>query len=74
MGQNLQVASYGEMIDTDLISKIKDRALGQNEYSFAPYSCFIEFKPKDKKTKIEYRDCIIDYTRCTNQNCIKKLV
>ena len=53
---------------------IKNRALGLENYSFYPYHCFIEYKFKDQNSGIEYRDCIIDYTRCTNQNCIKKLV
>lgn len=57
-----------------LQEKIRDRALGQNQYDFEPYSCYIEYKPKDKLSGIQFRDCVVDYTRCPNKRCIKKLV
>ena len=58
----------------NLTENIKNRALGLDKFSFSPYHCFIEYKFSDSESKIEYRDCIIDYTRCPNVNCIKKLV
>ncbi|KAA1263641.1 hypothetical protein C5473_21680 [Leptospira interrogans serovar Weerasinghe] len=45
----------------------------RKKFDFSPYSCFIEYKPADPITGIQYRDCVIDYTRCSNQKCIKKL-
>ena len=57
-----------------LSESIKNRALGLEQFSFHPYHCFIEYKFRDQDSSIEYRDCIIDYTRCPNRNCIKKLV
>ncbi|BDA78350.1 MULTISPECIES: hypothetical protein [Leptospira] len=57
-----------------VLESIRDRALGLKSFNFQPYSCFIEYKSKEEKTGIEYRDCIVDYSRCPNQNCIKKLV
>jgi len=35
--------------------------------------CLIELRPRDERTGIEFRDCIIDYTQCPNKHCIKKL-
>ncbi|MCZ8341826.1 MAG: hypothetical protein O9301_02240 [Leptospira sp.] len=59
---------------SDVFESIRNRALGLSTFNFQPYSCFIEYKSKDKETGIEYRDCVVDYSRCPNQNCIKKLV
>lgn len=58
----------------DVLESIRNRALGLSTFNFTPYSCFIEYKSLDPNTGIEYRDCIVDYTRCPNQRCIKKLV
>ena len=60
--------------ESKISESIKNRALGLEEFNYYPYHCFIEYKFKDQQSSIEYRDCIIDYTRCPNQNCIKKLV
>ncbi|AAN48684.1 MULTISPECIES: hypothetical protein [Leptospira] len=59
--------------EKELTKRIQDRALGKEKFDFSPYSCFIEYKPADPITGIQYRDCVIDYTRCSNQKCIKKL-
>jgi hypothetical protein len=59
--------------EESLSEKIRNRALGVQQFDFSPYSCYIEYKPSDIETKIEYRDCVIDHTRCTNFRCIKKL-
>jgi hypothetical protein len=56
-----------------LNERIRSRALGQYQFDFEPYSCYIEYKPQDEMTGIEYRDCVVDYTRCSNKRCIKKL-
>ncbi|MDF3820218.1 hypothetical protein P3G55_09920 [Leptospira sp. 96542] len=61
-------------LSTDVSKSIRDRALGLRSHNYQPYSCFIEYKSKDQNTGIEYRDCVVDYTRCPNMNCIKKLV
>ncbi|MCG6145202.1 hypothetical protein [Leptospira bandrabouensis] len=61
-------------VPSDVYESIRNRALGLSSYDFQPYSCFIEYKSKDENTGIEYRDCIVDYTRCSNSRCIKKLV
>ncbi|PJZ70322.1 hypothetical protein CH373_12060 [Leptospira perolatii] len=60
--------------EAELGRRIRNRALGREEFDFSPYSCFIEYKSKDPKTGIEYRDCVIDYTRCPNTRCVKKLM
>ncbi|TGK09979.1 hypothetical protein EHO60_11505 [Leptospira fletcheri] len=60
--------------EAELGRRIKNRALGREEFDFSPYACFIEYKSKDERTGIEYRDCVIDYTRCPNNRCIKKLM
>ena len=36
--------------------------------------CLIEIRPEDVATGVQFRDCLIDYTRCPNRNCVKKLV
>lgn len=59
--------------EESLSEKIRNRALGQQQFDFSPYSCYIEYKPTDKDTRIEFRDCVIDYSRCKNSRCIKKL-
>ncbi|TGN20123.1 hypothetical protein [Leptospira idonii] len=59
---------------SSVLESIRDRALGLKSFNFQPYSCFIEYKSREEKTGIEYRDCVVDYSRCPNQNCIKKLV
>jgi hypothetical protein len=56
-----------------LAEKIRDRALGRYPYDFSPLSCYIEYKKEDPSTGVQFRDCVIDYTRCPNQRCIKKL-
>lgn len=53
--------------------RIRDRALGQNRFDFEPYSCYIEYKSTDKLSGVQFRDCVVDYTRCPNKKCIKKL-
>jgi len=68
------VALESEPQNPELYQKLKDRALGTGAYSYAPYSCFISYKTKEEKTGIEFRDCVVDYTKCPNHNCIKKLV
>lgn len=60
--------------ERELTKRIQDRALGKEKFDFSPYSCFIEYKPADPVTGIQFRDCVIDYTRCSNQKCIKKLI
>jgi hypothetical protein len=37
-------------------------------------SCLIELRGEDALTGVQFRDCIIDYTRCPNARCVKKLV
>ncbi|MCC5813171.1 MAG: hypothetical protein JJT78_00315 [Leptospira sp.] len=56
-----------------LQEKIRDRALGQNQFDFEPYSCYIEYKAVDVLSGVQFRDCVVDYTRCPNKRCIKKL-
>lgn len=41
---------------------------------FKGLDCLIELKSEDFLTGIQFRDCLIDYTRCPNSSCIKKLV
>ncbi len=36
--------------------------------------CLVELRPDDALTGIQFRECLIDYSRCPNQNCIKKLL
>lgn len=42
--------------------------------ALAELECLIEVRPEDGPTGIQFRDCLIDYTRCPNNRCIKKLV
>lgn len=53
--------------------RIRDRALGQNQFDFEPYSCYIEYKQADPTSGVQFKDCVVDYTRCPNRRCIKKL-
>ncbi|WCL48288.1 hypothetical protein [Leptospira sp. GIMC2001] len=59
--------------EESLAERIRDRALGKYNFNFYPYACYIEYRAKDPKTGVEFRDCVVDYTRCPNQKCIKKL-
>lgn len=59
--------------EIEIYKRVYDRALVQNQYQFEPYSCYIEYREKDPASGLEYRDCTIDYTKCTNYKCIKKL-
>ncbi len=36
--------------------------------------CLIEYRGEDLSTGVQFRDCLIDYTRCPNALCIKKLL
>lgn len=36
--------------------------------------CLIELRRMDRASGVEFRDCLIDYTRCPNNQCIKKLL
>ncbi|GBF49579.1 hypothetical protein LPTSP4_10940 [Leptospira ryugenii] len=74
MAEALSIVSQPSSDQEALRANIRERALGMAAFDFQPYSCFIEYKSKDEKTGIEYRDCTVDYTRCPNRNCIKKLV
>lgn len=67
-----KVKVYDEK-EESLSEKIRNRALSQHQFDFSPYSCYIEYKASDKDTRIEFRDCVIDYSRCKNSRCIKKL-
>ena len=44
------------------------------EGMFQGLACLVELKEQDPLTKIQYRDCLIDYHSCPNSLCIKKLV
>ncbi|MDZ4725797.1 MAG: hypothetical protein SH817_06555 [Leptospira sp.] len=74
MAEAISILQVSPENQNTVLASIRDRALGLHSFNFQPYSCFIEYKSRDQKTGIEYRDCIVDYTRCPNQNCIKKLV
>ncbi|MGJ4789669.1 hypothetical protein CH352_10275 [Leptospira hartskeerlii] len=76
MEKQLELDHYyiSQIEEAELGKRIRNRALGREEFDFSPYSCFIEYKAKDVQTGIEYRDCVIDYTRCPNSRCIKKLL
>lgn len=37
-------------------------------------ACLIELRGEDALSGVQFRDCIIDYTRCPNARCVKKLV
>ena len=41
---------------------------------FASLECLAELRADDAATGIQFRECLIDYTRCPNKNCIKKLM
>lgn len=41
---------------------------------FNGLDCLVELRSDDKKTGIQFRECLIDYTACQNTRCIKKLV
>lgn len=41
---------------------------------FAGLECLVELRADDAATGIQFRECLIDYTRCPNQSCIKKLL
>ncbi|TGL58247.1 hypothetical protein EHQ58_12815 [Leptospira ognonensis] len=74
MAEAISILSVSAENQNSVLESIRDRALGLRSFNYEPYSCFIEYKVKDRKTGVEYRDCIVDYTRCQNHNCIKKLV
>lgn len=74
MAEAISILSVSPENQNSVLESIRDRALGLRSFNFQPYSCFIEYKSKDEKTGVEFRDCVVDYTRCQNQNCIKKLV
>jgi hypothetical protein len=74
MAEAISILSVSPENQNTVLESIRDRALGLRSFNFQPYSCFIEYKTKNEKTGIEFRDCVVDYTRCPNQNCIKKLV
>ncbi|MCR9143288.1 MAG: hypothetical protein NXI24_13620 [bacterium] len=40
----------------------------------AGLECLVELRASDPATGIQFRECLIDYTRCPNQSCIKKLL
>ncbi|MEQ9365085.1 MAG: hypothetical protein RIF32_12615 [Leptospirales bacterium] len=42
--------------------------------SFSGLECLVELRADDAATGIQFRECLIDYTRCPNQSCIKKLL
>lgn len=74
MAEAISILPVSPENQNTVLESIRDRALGLRSFNFQPYSCFIEYKSKDVKTNIEYRDCVVDYTRCPNKNCIKKLL
>lgn len=41
---------------------------------FAGLECLVELRAADPISGIQFRECLIDYTRCPNQYCIKKLL
>ena len=41
--------------------------------SYDTRDCLVRLRPTDELTGVEFNDCIIDYTRCTNSHCIKQL-
>lgn len=41
---------------------------------FAGLECLVELRADDAATGIQFRECLIDYTRCPNKQCIKKLM
>ena len=51
-----------------------DRRRASGGVAEAELDCLIEVRPEDSATGIQFRDCLIDYTRCPNHNCVKKLV
>lgn len=51
---------------------IQERTFGPDDFSLL--DCLVELRRDDSHTGIQYRDCLIDYTSCPNQRCIKKLV
>ena len=71
---NLKINTNHLSTSAELADNVRNIALGIGNHSFLPYHCFIEYKKKDEATGIEYRDCTVDYSRCSNKNCIKKLV
>ena len=47
--------------------------LFRREWNGQVLDCYREFRSDDILTGIQFRDCRIDYTKCPNQLCIKKL-
>ncbi len=41
---------------------------------FEGLECLKKIREDDTPTQIQFRDCLIDYTFCPNEKCIKKLV
>ena len=41
---------------------------------FSGLECLVELRAEDAATGIQFRECLIDYTRCPNAQCIKKLL
>lgn len=46
----------------------------ERQFELEGLDCLIEYREEDPITGIQYRDCVIDHTRCPNQRCIKKLI
>ena len=47
-----------------------------NEGTGLPFEglpCILQLREDEVETGIQFRDCTIDYTRCPNHNCIRKL-
>ena len=47
-----------------------------NEGTGLPFEglpCILQLREDEVETGIQFRDCAIDYTRCPNHNCIRKL-
>lgn len=57
-------------VDRLLESGPSDLALGD----FGELDCLVELRPEDSATGVQFRECLIDYTVCPNQRCIKKLL
>ena len=54
-----------------LVNSLQSESERVNE--FGDLDCLLELKKEDELTKIQYRDCKIDYTSCPNKFCIKNL-
>lgn len=61
-------------IETEIRESEYTGAYANQTVNFAGLECLVELRTEDAATGIQFRECLIDYTRCPNQSCIKKLV